>query len=74
MRDRRVREESLQVALGKRREVPPRERDAGEDGDRERPDVALLRERGHEQASATTIAAVFVAADMNAVTDVGEPW
>ena len=46
----------------------------GDHGERDRPELLLLREGGGEDPrSVRTSAATFVAADMNAVTDVGAP-
>ena len=74
MRDRRVGEHPLHVALGDRGEVPDRERGDREHRDGRRPDLALLGEGGHEDAQRDDEARTFVAAAMNAVTPVGAPW
>ena len=50
VRDRRVGEESLHVSLDQRGEVPDRERDARDERDRDRPQVALVRKGGDEDA------------------------
>ena len=63
----------LTLVLRERGEVADRERRDGEDGDRDRPDLGLLRERDHEHAQRDDERAALVAADMNAVTGVGAP-
>ena len=50
VRDRRVRQDPLDVPLDERRDVSPRERDAGDRRDRVAPEVRLLRERGRQDA------------------------
>jgi hypothetical protein len=52
---------------------PTGERHTREHGDRDRPEVLLLREGDDEIRSVRTSAATFVAAAMNAVTEVGAP-
>src|SRR6185503_1571519 len=49
VRDARVREHPLDVGLDERAEVPTGERDADDDRERDRPEVLLVREGGHEQ-------------------------
>ena len=68
----RVREQPLHVPLHERRQVP----DCGEAtaGDARSPEVLLRRERDVQDPEHHDERATFVAADMNAVTGVGEPW
>ena len=74
MRDARVREHPLDVRLDERGEVPPGERDAGDHGERDRPELRLLGERDVvSRRMRQDEAATFVAAAMKAVTGVGAP-
>src|SRR5215207_3816762 len=49
VRDARVRKHPLHVRLDESGEIPPRKRRAHDDGERDRPELFLGRERGHEQ-------------------------
>ena len=69
----RVREDALHVRLHERGDVADGERRAREHGERDRPEVRLLRERGVQHAQDQDSAVAFVAADMKPVTGVGEP-